>query len=81
MPEIDGFELVTQLRQNPTWQSIPVVVVTARELSAEDHLKLNGSVRQIVAKNGQNQTELLDQLRRLVEDCRAIAAEEGNAAR
>ena len=44
MPEMDGFELLGELRQHPEWQNIPVVVITAKDLSDEDRLFLNGSL-------------------------------------
>jgi CheY-like chemotaxis protein len=36
MPEMDGFELVAALQANAAWRAIPVVVVTALDLTAED---------------------------------------------
>ena len=34
MPEMDGFELVTVLRERPEWRGIPVIVITAFDLTA-----------------------------------------------
>ena len=42
--ETDGFELVAELRQHPQWRSIPLVALTAKELTPEDRLFLNGSL-------------------------------------
>jgi CheY-like chemotaxis protein len=50
MPEMDGFEFIATLRQNPAWQAIPVVVVTAVDLTFEDCLRLNGCIEQVVQK-------------------------------
>lgn len=44
MPEMDGFEFLNQLRQQPEGQKIPVLVVTAKDLSEEERLYLNGSM-------------------------------------
>jgi signal transduction histidine kinase/CheY-like chemotaxis protein len=44
MPEMDGFEFLDELRQRPELQSIPVVVLTAKDLTEEDRLFLNGSL-------------------------------------
>ena len=41
MPDMDGFEFTTELRKNEVWRSIPVVVVTAKDLTLEDRLMLN----------------------------------------
>jgi adenylate cyclase len=51
MPEMEGFELLESLRSNPEWRDIPVVVVTARDLTAEDRRRLNGEVEKIILKS------------------------------
>jgi CheY-like chemotaxis protein len=66
MPEMDGFQFVTQLRQRETWRSIPVIVVTAKDLTPEDRFRLNGSVEQILMKGAYDNTELLAQVRDMV---------------
>ena len=40
MPEMDGFQFVDQLRLNQAWRSIPVIVVTAKDLTEEDRRRL-----------------------------------------
>ena len=50
MPEMDGFEFVDRVRQHPEWRSIPIVVVTAKDLSDEDRRRLNGYVETILHK-------------------------------
>ncbi|MCB9755774.1 MAG: response regulator [Myxococcales bacterium] len=42
MPEMDGFEFVRELRARPQWRGIPIIVVTARDLSVEDRMLLDG---------------------------------------
>ena len=42
MPEMDGFDFITELRANPAWQDIPVVVVTAKDVSEDERRRLNG---------------------------------------
>jgi signal transduction histidine kinase/CheY-like chemotaxis protein len=69
MPEMDGFAFIKALRQEEKWRAIPVVVVTAVALSAEDRQRLNGSVGQIIAKGGASQAELLREVRDLVAAC------------
>jgi CheY-like chemotaxis protein len=72
MPEVDGFEFLTQLRRHPTRQSIPVLVVTAKDLTAEDRLFLNGGmllggrVQGIVQKGSFSQEELLREVHKLM---------------
>jgi CheY-like chemotaxis protein len=66
MPEMDGFEFIVELRKRKAWRDIPVVVVTARELTAEDHRRLNGSVETILQKGAYNSEALLSEVRDLV---------------
>ena len=44
MPEMDGFEFLAEVRTRAEWRSIPVLVVTALELSDADRQRLNGAV-------------------------------------
>jgi CheY-like chemotaxis protein len=44
MPEMDGFEFLNELRRRPEGQQVPVLVITAKELTEEDRLFLNGSM-------------------------------------
>jgi len=66
MPEMDGFEFLEALRSDGDRRSIPVVVVTAKELTEEDRRRLNGRVERIVTKSSQDPEALLVQIRRLV---------------
>jgi CheY-like chemotaxis protein len=69
MPEMDGFEFVTHLRRREEWRSIPVVVVTAKDLTTEDRLRLNGYVEKFVQKGAFSREQLLREIRDLVESC------------
>jgi signal transduction histidine kinase/DNA-binding response OmpR family regulator/uncharacterized protein YigA (DUF484 family) len=51
MPELDGFAVVARLREDPAWRSLPVVVVTGKDLTAEDRDRLNGSVATVFHKD------------------------------
>jgi len=50
MPEVNGFDVVEALHEQRNTASIPIVVVTAMAISAEDRAKLNGSVTAIMEK-------------------------------
>jgi CheY-like chemotaxis protein/anti-sigma regulatory factor (Ser/Thr protein kinase) len=69
MPEMDGFAFLEALRQQDAWRSIPVVVVTAKDLTPNDRQRLNGYVEQILQKGAYSQEALLHEVRRLVTDC------------
>ena len=67
MPEMDGFEFVAELRKTEAGRRIPVVVVTAKEITAEDRQRLNGQVRRIFHKGSFSREELTAELRRALE--------------
>jgi signal transduction histidine kinase/DNA-binding response OmpR family regulator len=66
MPEMDGFTFLEELYKKDAWQSIPVIVLTAKDLSQEDRLRLNGYVKQILQKGTYNRDLLLRKVRDLV---------------
>jgi CheY-like chemotaxis protein len=66
MPEMDGFAFMDELRRREGWGTIPVVVVTAKDLTTEDRLRLNGYVHRILQKGAYDWQELLDEVRDLV---------------
>jgi signal transduction histidine kinase/CheY-like chemotaxis protein len=66
MPRMDGFEFLRELRKLPVGKDLPVVVITAMDLSSNDHQRLNGSVEQILQKGAYSQEDLLDEVRQLV---------------
>jgi len=66
MPEMDGFEFLVRLRQQPQWQDLPVLVLTAKDLSAEDHRQLNGQAERVMQKNASELDELLRELARML---------------
>jgi Amt family ammonium transporter len=69
MPEMDGFEVVAKMQNHPEWRSIPVVVLTAKEITASDQLRLNCYVEKIVQKGALQREELLSEILRLVSNC------------
>ncbi len=66
MPEMNGFEFVKELRQHPEWRSIPVIVLTAKEITAEDRLRLSGRVEKILTKTEYTRDEFLQEIRNIV---------------
>jgi adenylate cyclase len=58
MPEMDGFEFLRELRKKPAFVDVPVIVVTAKELTAEDARILRGQTERVIAKDQTYLTEL-----------------------
>jgi CheY-like chemotaxis protein len=67
MPKMDGFAFLDELRGRPDWQDIPVVVITAKELTDEDRTRLNGGVERVIQKRDRD--EMLRQLSREIAKC------------
>jgi CheY-like chemotaxis protein len=51
MPVMDGFDFLIELRADANWCDIPVVVLTAKDLTEEDRRVLSGRVQQILEKD------------------------------
>ncbi|TMG32967.1 MAG: response regulator [Chloroflexi bacterium] len=66
MPGMSGFEMVARLRAQPAGASIPVMIVSAKELTAEDVLTLNGHVQRFVAKGSIEPEGLTNAVRQLL---------------
>ncbi len=69
MPEMDGFEFLAERRKNKALAKIPVIVVTAADLSEDDRSRLNGGVLHVLQKSAQTRDQLLGDLRDLVAQC------------
>ena len=82
MPEMDGFKLLDRLRASPATMDLPVLVVTAKDLTAADREKLRGNVTAILEKGRMTSRELLGRIERMLADIdrpwpRAAGAEAG----
>ncbi|MCV6636507.1 response regulator [Candidatus Albibeggiatoa sp. nov. NOAA] len=64
MPEMDGFEFIGHLRTNPKWWSIPVVVLTAKDINQSELTMLNQSVENVFMKETYHQSDLLAEIER-----------------
>ena len=68
MPNMDGFELIDRLRLEKQWRSIPIIVLTAKELTVADHQKLVGRVKKIFQKGSYERQTLLLEVHRLLSE-------------
>lgn len=67
MPGMDGFDFVAELRKHEVWQALPVVILTAKDITPEDRSQLNGQVERIVQKGAYNRDQILHEIRNLVD--------------
>jgi CheY-like chemotaxis protein len=62
---MDGFAFMHEFRKHPEWRHIPVIVVTARELSDADRRELDGGVKGILQKGGGTLEDIVSELKGL----------------
>ena len=63
IPGINGFEVVQRLKQNPLWRAVPIVIISAKELTLEERGRLQGDVERIFKKGDVTCNELLQVIR------------------
>jgi CheY-like chemotaxis protein len=66
MPDVNGFDVVDALHRQPETAGIPILVVTAKEISQHDRDKLNGYVTAIMAKGEFDRDRFKNEVRRAV---------------
>ena len=69
MPRMDGFAFIAELRQREDWRTIPIVVMTAKDLTPEERQWLHGSVAKVLQKGAYSRADLLGEVRRLAASC------------
>jgi CheY-like chemotaxis protein len=63
MPDMDGFEVLKHVRNDPDYRKIPIFVLTAKDLTAADLKLLDNQVEALFTKGGPWRHELLSRLR------------------
>jgi CheY-like chemotaxis protein len=63
---MNGFEMVAELHKHEDWRKIPVVVVSAKELTTEDREHLQGHVQKILQKGDFSREELMREVQQTV---------------
>jgi threonine synthase len=66
MPGVDGFSVIDALKENPKTASIPVIVVTAKELTSEEKKRLDGQIHNLMQKGEFLSDDLAQEVRSLV---------------
>jgi CheY-like chemotaxis protein len=72
MPEVNGFDVVEALRGYPETAHIPIMVVTAKRITAEDRTKLNGYVATIMEKADFDRDRFMAEVRRAMSGRHAV---------
>jgi CheY-like chemotaxis protein len=64
MPDVNGFDVVAALHEYPDTARIPILVVTAKQITAEDRAKLDGYVTAIMEKGEFDRDRFIAEVRR-----------------
>jgi CheY-like chemotaxis protein len=66
MPEVSGFDVVQALHADDSTRTIPIMILTAKDLTEEDKHELNGNVAAILQRGSTGATDLVAWLNRLM---------------
>jgi len=66
MPEMDGFAVLDSLKARPETAAIPIIVATAKELTAEEKNRLKGQIQALMQKGDFLSDEFLDEVSSLI---------------
>lgn len=68
MPEVDGFQVLEQIRSTSETATLPVLILTAKELTAEDRSRLkHNNIQQLIQKGAVNRNQLVACVTKLLE--------------
>jgi len=67
MPRVDGFQVLQSLRDEPTTRDLPVIVVTAKDLTEDDRQRLSRSAERVILKQAMPLEDLRHEIRGLLQ--------------
>ena len=68
MPGLDGFALVEELKLDPRTKNIPIVVVSAKDITPEERKRLNGHIKAVYQKGSLPTRKFVDQVIHVIEE-------------
>ena len=68
MPEVDGFEVIHNLKKSEETKDIPIIIVSAKKLTQEEIEYLNNNIERIIRKGNFTKEDLLRDIKRTLEE-------------
>ncbi|UCE79949.1 MAG: diguanylate cyclase [Nitrospiraceae bacterium] len=65
LPDMLGFDIIKELKENHSTKDIPIFILTERDISVEDRLSLVGKIERIVRKHAFDTKELIGHIKEL----------------
>jgi signal transduction histidine kinase/DNA-binding response OmpR family regulator len=66
IPNLDGFDVLRAVRSDPSTRDLPIIVVTAKDLTEDDRQQLNGAAQRVILKHAMRLDELPHEIRTLL---------------
>jgi CheY-like chemotaxis protein len=66
MPEMDGFEMLQAMREREDWKSVPVIVVTAKDLRKEELETIKSQADQVILKGALRRQNLVGAIQEMI---------------
>ena len=66
MPELNGFDLIKQIKSKSNFSKLPIIIYTGKENYQEDLKKINGMFTELLQKNSTNIEELSDTINQMI---------------
>jgi CheY-like chemotaxis protein len=66
MPDMDGFEVLERLNGDATWREVPVIIVTAKDLTPDDIERLHGRVAKVLQKGTYERRDLVRDIHAMI---------------
>jgi len=77
MPGIDGFGLVEELKLDPRTRHIPIVVVSAKDITPDERKRLNGHIEAVYQKGSLPTRKFVDQVIHVIEEANELQEQKG----
>ena len=78
MPGMDGFGLVEEIKLDPRTKHIPIVVVSAKDITPEERKRLNGHIQAVYQKGSLPSHKFVEQVVQVIEDEKSSGKEPEN---